>query len=612
MTAYDDILTPEVRFHLIRKMERHKVIALTGPALLAHERKYLEFHDLAGVILFERNVQSLAQVSELIASVAECLSASALAPLVVADHEGDLVAELRRIIGVPPAPLAIAAAGDIDLAREVARETGAAMRKLGMNAVLAPVADCFLDAASPITGLRTFGRDPERVAAFVAATVEGFREAGIAACAKHFPGHGSTAEDSHETLPEVQKTLDALRTEDLVPFRAAVEAGVEMVMMSHVAFPMDRGEIVPASFDGRLVGELLRGEMGFGGAVITDALEMAGARWYAHDRFGGLSGGLERPLLAGVDLLLHARPIPEQLHVEGESQPVMSIEVMETIVRTLEKVVDRARIEEKLAETAAGNPALRALLDLLARSYSRVEALRRVLAAPGGTARGGGGRGKVIQLDAYPSVPAVYREVAERAVSGLRGWDDYRPLPANEPLLLVPVFYAPGDSLKRQDLDAFLDGLSRHFPRWQCTPPVLGWITEADGTVRPELERTSPSVVDAARFGGGGSGGGAAEFQPSQYAHIGVVFSSRGEPPEDFVSAMEAFAEAFPLDFVVLTGWPAAEWIPDDVPVLVSLGASPQVAAAVARILAGDATPQGHTQVLFPLGTAGADGPFPD
>jgi hypothetical protein len=82
MTAYDDILTPEVRFHLIRKMERHKVIALTGPTLLAHERKYLEFHDVAGVILFERNVQSLAQVSELIASVAECLSASALAPLV--------------------------------------------------------------------------------------------------------------------------------------------------------------------------------------------------------------------------------------------------------------------------------------------------------------------------------------------------------------------------------------------------------------------------------------------------------------------------------------------------------------------------------------------------
>lgn len=601
MTVYDDILTPEVRFHLIRKMERHKVIALTGPALLAHERKYLEFHDVAGVILFERNVQSLAQVAELIASVSECLSGNVLPPLVVADHEGDLVAELRRIIGVPPAPLAIAAAGDLELAREVARETGAAMRKLGMNAVLAPVADCFLDAASPITGLRTFGRDPERVAAFVRATVEGFREAGVAACAKHFPGHGSTAEDSHETLPEVQKTLEALRAEDLVPFRAAVEAGVEMVMMSHVAFPMDRGEVVPASFDGRLAGDLLRTEMGFDGAVITDALEMAGARWYAHDRFGGMSGGLERPLLAGVDLLLHARPIPEQMHVEGETRPVMSIEVMETIIRTLEKVVDRTRIDQKLAEAAAGNPGLRALLDLLARSYGRVESLRRALAAPGSAPRGAGGRGKVIQLDAYPSVPAVYREVAERAVGALRGWDGYRPPPAGERLLLVPVFYGPGDSLKRQDLDGFLDGLSRHFPNWHRTPPVVGWITEADGTVRPELERAAPSVVDAARFGGHAGG---AEFQPSQYGYVGVVFSSRGAPPEDFVSAMEAFAEAFPPVFVVLTGWPAAEWIPDEVPVLASLGASPQVAAAVARILAGEATPEGGTEALFPLGTA--------
>jgi beta-N-acetylhexosaminidase len=138
MSEFEDILTPDVRFHLVRRMERHKVIALAGPSLLPHEQKYLEFHNVAGVILFQRNVHSLSQVGELIQSVVETLDDDAPPPLIMADHEGDLVSELRDIIGAPPSALAIAAAGDTDLAADVARETGMAMRKLGLNAVLAP------------------------------------------------------------------------------------------------------------------------------------------------------------------------------------------------------------------------------------------------------------------------------------------------------------------------------------------------------------------------------------------------------------------------------------------------------------------------------------------
>src|SRR5262245_52533650 len=187
MNREHDILTPEIRFHLIRKMERHKVIALAGPRLLPHERKYLEFHAVSGVILFARNIESLSQVGELIASVCEELSREGLNPLIMADHEGDFVAELRQIIGVPPAALAIAATQDLDLAAEVAFETGTAMRKLGANVVLAPVADCYFESPSAITGLRTFGADPERVAEFVEQTIAGFRSAGVLSCAKHFP-----------------------------------------------------------------------------------------------------------------------------------------------------------------------------------------------------------------------------------------------------------------------------------------------------------------------------------------------------------------------------------------------------------------------------------------
>ena len=109
MSEQEEILTPEIRFHLIKKMERHKVIALGGATLLPHEAKYIEFHGVAGVILFERNIHSLSQVNELIGRVTEQLSATEpdLPPLVMADHEGDLVAELRRIIGAPPSAMAI-------------------------------------------------------------------------------------------------------------------------------------------------------------------------------------------------------------------------------------------------------------------------------------------------------------------------------------------------------------------------------------------------------------------------------------------------------------------------------------------------------------------------
>jgi beta-N-acetylhexosaminidase len=145
--------------------------------LLPHEKKYLEFHNVAGVILFSRNIESLSQIGDLIGAVSEQLGVEGPAPLIMADHEGDFVAELRQIIGAPPSALAIAATGDLDLAAEVAYETGMAMRKLGVNTVLAPVADCYFDPASAITGLRTFGADPERVAEFVEQTIAVFPRA---------------------------------------------------------------------------------------------------------------------------------------------------------------------------------------------------------------------------------------------------------------------------------------------------------------------------------------------------------------------------------------------------------------------------------------------------
>jgi beta-glucosidase-like glycosyl hydrolase len=591
-----DILTPEVRFHLIRKMERHKVIALAGPRLLAHERKYMEFHSVAGVILFARNIESLSQVGELIGAVVEGLNRDGLAPLIMADHEGDFVAELRQVIGVPPSPLAIAATGDLDLAAETAFETGRAMNKLGVNTVLAPIADCYFEAGSAITGLRTFGADPERVSAFVEQTIAGFREAGVLCCAKHFPGHGSTAEDSHETLPEVRKSAAELDAADLVPFRRAIAAGVDMVMMSHVAYPLERDDLVPASFDARIIRTMLRGDLGYDGVVITDALEMAGARWYASERSGMVTGGNERSLLAGADLLLHTRPIPEQVQVEPGSDPVMSINVMETIVRTLEKVVDRGRIDEKLEEAASENQPLRNILSLLQDSIDRVTALRRRAADSRAPARPASG-GKVIELTAYPSVPPVYRSVAEGALTAWSGWSRFEPLDVDSHCAVIPVEWAPGESLKRQDLGGFLDVLCRHFPGWTRSPVIVGFDVGADGQMTPVLQRERTTVVDASRYTGE-----PATMPAAAGDDVVLVVSARGVPSEEFSLGLSALADAFNPLAVVLTGWVVDDWVPETIPVLVSLGASTQVAAAVAQVLAGTATPEGSLDGLLPKG----------
>ncbi len=595
MEKQHDVLTPEIRFHLIRKMERHKVIALAGPRLLPHERKYLEFHSVAGVILFARNIESLSQVNELIGSICEDLARDdGPPPLVMADHEGDFVAELRQVIGVPPAPLAVAASGDLDLAAEVAYETGIAMKKMGVNTVLAPVADCYFTRESAITGLRTFGTDPQHVAAFVEQTIAGFREAGVLCCAKHFPGHGSTAEDSHVTLPEVHKSAEELAAADLLPFRAAVRAGADMMMMSHIAYPMGREELVPASFDSRLIRTMLRGELGYDGVVITDALEMAGARWYASERSGMVSGGNERSLLAGADLLLHTRPIPEQVQVERGSEPVMSINVMETIVRTLEKIVDRERVDEKLAEAAAGNEPLQNILAILATSFGRVNALRERAADPRASGRPAPG-GKVIELNAYPSVPAVYRTAAERAVTAWMDWDRFEPLDAGSSCLVVPVEFSPGESLKRQDISGFVDVLCRHFPRWQRAPLITGFEVDGEGRLRPVLQRERATVVDAARFAGEAGMG-----PVSAGDAVVIVLSARGAPPEDFAMGLSALAELYEPVAVVLTGWLVDDWIPQGTPVLASLGASVQAAAAVSQVLAGTGVPEGSLDGLVP------------
>jgi beta-glucosidase-like glycosyl hydrolase len=585
-------LSPDVKFHLVRKIECHKIMGLGGPKLLPHEAKYLEFHRPAGVILFERNIESAPQTRDLVDEVDAKLGRDGERALVMADHEGDFVSELRKLIGVPPSAMAIAASGDPAFAREVARETGRAMGKIGVNVVLAPVADCYLDPSCSVTGIRTFGRDPERVAEFVAETIRGYRDAGVIACAKHFPGHGSTGADSHVTLPRLEKSLADLERTDLVPFKRAVEAGVDMMMTAHVAVAAGAaGELIPASFDRRLIQDVLRGALGFEGVVITDALEMEGARAHVRARYGGLAGGFERAVVAGADLLLYASPVPERIVTQREGEPMIAVDVIQTIIDTLERVVDRSRIDRKVEEAAQQHEGVRNLLSILDESERRIQSLRRRALGPP-PSRKSKPEGNVISLHDYASAPAVYKKAAERGMTLLRDPSAFIPAAGGRKCAVLPVEYSESASLKRQDVAAFADVLCRNFPGWEALPPLVGFEEDDDGELRPIFEAPRRTVIDATRYDPRSKPAEiAVELEPGQA--LLAVLSARGAPPEGFLERLGAFIDDLGAPFVIVTGWPFVEWIPAAAGCLLTFGASPQTAAAACAVLAGKKIAQG-------------------
>ncbi len=591
-------LPPGVKFHLVKQIEAHKVIALNETRLLPHEEKYLEFHDVSGVILFERNVESLSQFGELVGGVTELLLKDDLPPLIMVDHEGDAVSVLRRLIGTPPSSLAVAMTEDPGLAKEVARETGREMRKLGVNIVLAPVADCIVDPTSPITGLRAFGGDPERVAEFVHATVLGFKEAGIVCCAKHFPGHGSTSEDSHETLPVVRKTREELARTDLVPFLAAIQAGVEMMMISHVAFPLGENLEVPASFDQRVIKGMLRDEFGFNGVVVTDALDMAASMEYRQGRFGGLAGGTERPLLAGADLLLYSQPIPAEMQLEEGGEQIMSLKVMEMIIHTLDRIIDRERIERKVEEAAAENETLRSLHSILGGSEKRILNLRGLIKeeAPAAEPSKEPSTEKIIRLEDYASTPLIYQTIAEKSLILANNPAQFVPVSEDTSCLLMPVTYPSGLSLKPQNLTEFLSGLRRHFPKWERTDLMLDFSADAEGRMQPVSAHRQQMDEHRGKAGQEGSDEGTAQEKGSGFIvpedlALLPVFSSRGRPPEDWLARFEDFLLVHRPPLVIVTGWPAAQELPGSIGCLLTFGASLQVAYVTARVLAGEIQP---------------------
>jgi len=234
--------------------------------------KMIRERNVGGVLLFSHNMNNEAQTRALTGSLQELsMRTEPSIPLFIAvDHEGG---EISRAPWVSPQPSAarVGARGDPDRARAIAEEIGTELLRAGVNTDLAPVVDTGFGAA---IGSRSFGEDPGLVAEMGAAAVEGYEEAGVVCAAKHFPNHGAARTDSHAGLPVVNHDLAEIRSHDLPPFRAAIEAGVPMVMVGHLLYPAldpDR----PASLSPEAIG-VLREELDFRGVVVTDDLAMAG------------------------------------------------------------------------------------------------------------------------------------------------------------------------------------------------------------------------------------------------------------------------------------------------------------------------------------------------
>jgi beta-N-acetylhexosaminidase len=182
------------------------------------------------------------------------------------------------------------------------------LRAVGVNVNFAPVADVNINPANPVIGVRSFGADPALVARHVAATVRGYGQVGVTATLKHFPGHGDTATDSHLALPLVPDDRVRLEAVELPPFRAGIDAGAECVMTAHVALPrLTGGRAVPATLAPEIVSDLLRGELGYDGVVITDCLEMD-----AVSEGVGVAAGAVAALRAGGDILLVSHRLDRQ------------------------------------------------------------------------------------------------------------------------------------------------------------------------------------------------------------------------------------------------------------------------------------------------------------
>ena len=283
--------------------------------------------DLGGIILFARNVEAPMQVAELAGEAREL--PTELPAWVSVDQEGGRVQRLRAPCTEWPPVAALGRSGDPDLARRFGRALARELRSVGITLDYAPVLDVHTNPGNPVIGDRAPGDDPAQVAALGAVVIRALQGGGVAACGKHFPGHGDTDLDSHKVLPVVEHERGRLEEVELPPFRAAIDAEVAALMTAHVQYPA-LDESSPATLSHSIVTGLLRGDLGFNGWIVTDDLTM-GAITADHTvpdaAVGAVRAGCDSVLLCDPDAGAQAAVIEHLIHaVEDDTLPERRVE----------------------------------------------------------------------------------------------------------------------------------------------------------------------------------------------------------------------------------------------------------------------------------------------
>lgn len=349
-----------------------------------HARALVEEFQVGGVALLGRNISTPDQVAN---TVNELQERSEQPLFIAADQEGGMVARFKHPFAVFPGNMGLGATRSVDLCRRAAQATAKELTAVGVNFNFAPCVDVNINPENPIIGVRSYGESPELVATFGTAAIEGYQSMGMISCAKHFPGHGDTCVDTHYALPTIRYGRDRLDAVELLPFRAAVEAGVASIMTTHITFTA-LDDVYPATLSKKIISMVLRSELGYDGIVIADCLEMKAIA----DTYGAANAAI-LAVEAGIDILLAGHTLEFQRQLRD----------------SLLEAVQSGRIsEERIDESVARIAVVKEKFNLESRRKVDISNLSLALGNP-----------EIYELE---------REIAERAVTLVRNEDGILPL----------------------------------------------------------------------------------------------------------------------------------------------------------------------------------------
>lgn len=341
-------------------------------------QKIVEDYDFGSVIFFANNIKETKQSFNLTMDLQKAATKDNGIPLLITtDQEGGIVYRLGSGTALP-GNMALGATGDVNNAKIAGEIIGSELSSLGINTTLAPVVDVNNNANNPVIGLRSYGEDAEMVGKMASAEIEGLAEYNVIGCAKHFPGHGDTATDSHYGLPMVNKSKEELLNNELKPYQVAINQGIEMIMSAHILYPQlddttvhsdktGKEEKLPSTLSHKILTDLLKGEMGFNGVVVTDAMNMAGIA-ATYDEVQAVKLAIN----AGVDLIC----MPTNITcLEDMSK-------LDAIIDGVEKAVNDGEIQESRLDDAVTRVLTlkenKGILDWKESNYSLEKALATV------------------------------------------------------------------------------------------------------------------------------------------------------------------------------------------------------------------------------------------